>query len=103
MFSALGFYPVCPGTDEYVAGAPLFRKATLHFENGKKLTIEAPENSKENVYIDSMVWNGKNYTKNFFRHKDLLNGGTMHVSMSDRPNRDRGTKEEEAPYSFSGE
>src|SRR3712207_580316 len=103
VFSALGFYPVCPGTDEYVAGAPLFRKATLHLENEKKLTNEARKNRKENVYIAWRVRKRKNNTKTFFRHKDLLNGGTMHVRMSDRPNRDRGTKEEEAPYSFSGD
>lgn len=63
VFTALGFYPVCPGTDQYVMGAPLFKKATLHFENGKTLTINAPENSKDNFYIEAMKVNGQTYTK----------------------------------------
>ena len=64
VFSALGFYPVAPGTTQYVLGAPLFKKATLHFENGKSLVVNAPENSDKNIYIESMSFNGKNYTKN---------------------------------------
>ena len=64
VFSALGFYPVAPGTTQYVLGAPLFKKATLHFENGKNLVINAPANSDKNIYIESMTFNGKNYTKN---------------------------------------
>ena len=103
VFSALGFYPVCPGTDEYVMGAPLFKKATLHFENGNSLVIDAPNNSKENFYIDSMSFNGADHTKNYLRHEDLFKGGTIKVDMSNRPNLNRGTKEEDMPYSFSKE
>ena len=103
VFSALGFYPVCPGTDEYILGAPLFKKATLHFENGNSLVIDAPNNSKKNFYINSMNFNGTNYTKNYLRHEDLFKGGTIKVDMDNKPNQNRGTKEEDMPYSFSKE
>lgn len=103
VFSALGFYPVCPGTDEYVMGAPLFKKATLHFENGNSMVIDAPQNSKENIYIDGLQLNGKTYTKNYINHSDLQNGGTININMSNTPNKDRGTKADDAPYSFSNE
>ncbi len=103
VFSALGFYPVCPGTDEYIIGAPLFKKATLHFENGNSLVIDAPNNSKKNFYVNSMNVNGADYTKNYLRHENLLKGGTISVEMSNQPNQNRGTKEEDMPYSFSKE
>lgn len=103
VFSALGFYPVCPGTDEYVIGAPLFPKATLHFENGKSLVIDAAGNSAENLYIDSMTLNGATYTKNFLKHADVQQGGTIQFRMSPQPNKQRGTQPEDAPYSFSKE
>lgn len=101
VFSALGFYPVCPGANEYVVGAPLFKKATLHFENGNSLIIEAPDNSRKNCYIESMDLNGIIYTKNYLRHEELLKGGTIKVQMSSQPNVNRGMKEDEVPYSFS--
>ena len=101
VFSALGFYPVCPGTDEYIIGAPLFKKATLHFENGNSLVIDAPNNSKKKFYVNSMNVNGADYTKNYLRHENLLKGGTINVEMSNQPNQNRGTKEEDMPYSFS--
>lgn len=102
VFSALGFYPVCPGTDEYALGAPLFKKATLHFENGNRLVIDAPDNSDRNRYIRSLDFNG-NYTKNYLKHGELLKGGTLRVDMSAQPNLQRGTAEADAPYSFSKE
>ncbi|WP_085536133.1 GH92 family glycosyl hydrolase [Massilibacteroides vaginae] len=101
VFSALGFYPVCPGTDEYVMGAPLFKKATLHFENGKKFVINAPENNSKNVYMESVKLNGQNYTKNYLKHADLHNGGVLDVKMSDKPATNRGVNAEDFPYSFS--
>lgn len=101
VFSALGFYPVCPGTDEYIIGAPLFKKATFHFENGNSLVIDAPNNSKKKFYVNSMNVNGADYTKNYLRHENLLKGGTINVEMSNQPNQNRGTKEEDMPYSFS--
>lgn len=103
VFSALGFYPVCPGTDEYVLGSPLFRKATLHLENGRTLSIEAPDNSRENVYVKSLRWQGKNYTRNYLKHFDLLQGGRLVFGMDDHPATNRGTKPADFPYSFSNE
>jgi predicted alpha-1,2-mannosidase len=101
VFSALGFYPVCPGTDEYVTGAPLFKKAVLTFESGKQLVIQAPDNSKDNLYIQSMSLNGQNYTKNYLKHADLQNGGIIDIKMAENPNNSRGTQTEDFPYSFS--
>ncbi|MCE8627683.1 GH92 family glycosyl hydrolase [Bacteroides fragilis] len=103
VFSALGFYPVCPGTDEYVLGAPLFKKATLHFENGNNLVIDAPDNSKENLYIESLRMNGKESSRNYLKHDDLLKGGILKFKMGSQPNLNRGISEEDAPYSFSKE
>ena len=101
VFSAMGFYPVCPGTDEYILGAPLFKKATLHFENGKNLVITASDNSDTNRYVDEMRVNGTVYTKNYLKHNELLQGGVIDFKMTDRPNMQRGTQESDLPYSFS--
>ena len=101
VFSSLGFYPVCPGTSQYIIGAPLFKKATLHFENGKTLEINAPQNSAENIYIESMKLNGQTYTKNYLDYNDLMKGGVWYVEMGDTPNKTRGTQASDLPYSFS--
>ncbi|MDH6356572.1 GH92 family glycosyl hydrolase [Parabacteroides sp. PF5-9] len=101
VFSALGFYPVCPGTDEYIMGAPLFKKATLHLENGNKLEIDAPENDSRNKYIEAMTLNGQNWTRNYLKHGDLMKGATIQLKMSDRPNTSRGIQAADLPYSFS--
>ena len=103
VFSALGFYPVCPGTDEYVLGAPLFKKATLHLENGNNLVIDAPDNNENTMYIKSLQFNGDNYTKNYLKHGDLLKGGTIKCHMSRTPNLQRGIQPSDFPYSFSTE
>lgn len=103
VFSALGFYPVCPGTDQYVLGAPLFKNATVHFENGKTLEIKASQNSRTNLYIKDMKVNGAEYSKNYVTHSLLQNGGVVDCVMSDTPNMERGIGMEDAPYSFSGE
>lgn len=103
VFSALGFYPVCPGTDQYVLGAPLFKNATVHFENGKTLKIKAPQNSRTNMYIKDMKVNGAEYSKNYLTHSLLQNGGVVDCVMSDAPNTERGIGMADAPYSFSRE
>ena len=103
IFSALGFYPVCPALDEYVMGAPLFKKATIHLENGKTFEINAPENSADNIYIDNLKLNKKNYTRNYITHSDIMRGGKMDVTMSAKPNHKRGTATADRPYSFSNE
>ena len=101
VFSALGFYPVCPGTTQYVLGSPLFKKATLHLPNGRQMVINAENNGKNNVYIDSMDLNGKPYTRNYLEHSDLRKGGILDIEMGDKPNFRRGTDKEDYPYSFS--
>ena len=103
VFSALGFYPVCPGSDQYILGAPLFKKATVYLENGKDIVISAPENSDKNIYIDVMRVNGRDYTRNYLLHSELVNGSEVEIKMSDVPNMQRGTFEEDFPYSFTQE
>ncbi|MDJ1480731.1 GH92 family glycosyl hydrolase [Cytophagaceae bacterium YF14B1] len=101
VFSAMGFYPVCPGTQEYVLGSPLFRKVSMHLENGKTFTIEAPGNSDNNVYIQNCQLNGQEYNNTFIKHSDILQGGTLKLDMSNTPNQQRGTKPEQLPFSVS--
>lgn len=103
VFSALGFYPVCPGTDEYILGSPLFKEVTLNFENGKKMRLSAPTNNEDKRYVNSVKLNNVNHTKNYFTHKQLQNGGTVVYEMSGTPNKSRGTAEKDFPYSFSRE
>ena len=103
VFTALGFYPVCPGTNEYALGAPLFKKATLHMENGKTVVINAPENSDKNRYVGKMTLNGTDYTKNYITYEDLLKGSTIHFQMTDKPNTQRGTQDTDFPYSYTNE
>ncbi|MDR2497045.1 MAG: GH92 family glycosyl hydrolase [Tannerellaceae bacterium] len=103
VFTALGFYPVCPGTDQYVLGAPLFQRATLTFENGKTMRIDAADNGPHNLYVQSLELNGKAYSKNYLTHSDLHSGGSMLYRMSAEPNFSRGTQESDLPYSFSRE
>ena len=103
VFSAMGFYPVCPGSDEYILGSPLFEKMTVHLENGKSIQINAPGNSKSTRYIEEFRLNGKNYTRNYLRHQDLMDGARINLRMSDKPNTTRGTKSSDFPYSFSNE
>ena len=101
VFSALGFYPVCPGVNEYALGSPLFNKVTLHLENGKSFVLEAPDNAPERVYISEAAWNGVPYSKNYLRFEDVLNGGKLSLRMSAQPNMQRGIKTEDRPYSMS--
>jgi predicted alpha-1,2-mannosidase len=103
VFSALGFYPVAPGTGEYVFGSPLFKKVSLTLENGKKFEINAPANSSENVYVNQIKLNGKVYGKNYIRHNDLMKGGKLQFEMSAASNKLRGTLPESFPYSFSND
>ena len=103
VFTAMGFYPVAPATDEYVIGAPLFKKITVELENGKTISIEAPKNGKDNRYVDSIDLNGKSYSKNYFKYDELMKGAKINFDMSAEPNKKRGTKASDFPYSFSNE
>nr|WP_246474199.1 GH92 family glycosyl hydrolase [Arenibacter arenosicollis] len=103
VFSAMGFYPVCPGTDQYVLGTPLFQKTTLILENGKEININAPNNSTTNKYVNALTLNGKAYSKNWLSHQELVQGAVLNFDMSDTPNKNRGTKTEDFPFSLSNE
>ena len=103
VFSALGFYTVCPGTDEYVLGTPLFRNVTIDLENGKTLIIHAPNNNAKNRFVKAVKVNGITYDKNYLTHEILMNGGVVEFEMSQEPNKNRGTNPEAFPYSFSNE
>lgn len=101
ILSALGFYSVCPGTDEYVIGSPVFKKATITMENGKKFVINAPNNSSSNVYIQTARLNGNTYTKNYLTHSDIINGGEIYFEMGASPKKNRGTHPNDTPFSLS--
>lgn len=103
IFSALGFYPVCPASDQYVLGAPLFKKATLTLENGKQIIINAANNAEQNRFVEELKVNGKTYTKNWLSHAELMKGAVLNFSMSAKPNMKRGTTADAYPYSFSNE
>jgi predicted alpha-1,2-mannosidase len=99
IFSALGFYPVCPGSDQYVIGSPKTQEATIHLENGKTFCVKTMNLSDKNVYVKAIKLNGKKYEKHFIRHSDILQGGEMLFEMSNKPNRKSASYEK--PYSFT--
>ena len=103
IFSAMGFYPVCPATDQYVLGTPLFKKMTITLDSGKKLIINAPANSDDNKYVQSLLWNGKPVNTNWISHTELQKGGSLNWVMSNTPNKKRGVAPSAYPYSFSNE
>lgn len=103
VFSAMGFYPVCPTSGQYVLGTPLFKNITLHLENGKTLIINAPNNSENNKYISSMSFNQKLYNYNWISHTALTQGGVINFNMAAKPNKLRGINEIYFPYSLSNE
>lgn len=101
VLSALGIYSVCPGTDQYVLGSPMFRKVTIRMENGNEFVIQADGNDAGHVYIDSAELNGKPWSKNWISYSDIANGGILYLKMSNQPNFNRGTAEEDLPFSVS--
>ncbi|GAB2868229.1 GH92 family glycosyl hydrolase [Hymenobacter ruber] len=101
VFSALGFYPVCPASDQYVLGAPLFPRATLHLENGHDVVLNAPANNAANRYISQLKMNGQPYGHNWLSHGALQQGVTLDFDMVPAPATTRGTAAEDAPFSAS--
>ncbi len=101
VFSALGFYPVCPVTGEFAIGSPLFRNIKIKLFNGKTLFLKADNNNAENVYVNKVTINGVNLGKKYFTRQELQNGGTISYQMSARPNQKRGTSLSDFPYSLS--
>ncbi len=92
VFSAMGFYPVCPASDEYAVGAPLFKEVTIHLENGRKVEIRAEKNNAENRYIGRMTVDGKTEDSNFLSHSRMMQGQTISFDMQAEPNLSRGLK-----------
>ncbi len=101
VFSALGFYPVCPGSGEYAIGTPYFKHITLHMPAGNTTTIDAPQNSSANKYISSMTLNGQPWDKNYLKISDIKKGTKLIFNLSSQPNTTRGCTMNDAPYSFS--
>ena len=101
VFSAMGFYPVCPGTDQYVFGSPLFKRMELTMDDGNLLVIDAPGNSSSNTYVDRIRLNGSDHNLNYITHSYLQAGGRIEYTMSDTPNLVRGTGKESFPFSVS--
>ena len=103
VFSALGFYPVCPGSGEYAIGTPYFKQVKLHLYDGKIISIDAPQCSSANKYISSMTLNGQPWDKNYLKISDLKQGTSIVFNLSAQPNLSRGNTINAAPYSFSRE
>ncbi len=101
VLSAMGFYSVCPGTDQYVLGSPMFKKITISLENGKKFVINAKGNSSQNVYIADARLNNKLYNKNYLTYRDITKGGEFNLQMSATPNYKRGVEDADLPFSVS--
>ncbi|MBR4527714.1 MAG: GH92 family glycosyl hydrolase [Bacteroidaceae bacterium] len=101
IFTAMGFYPVCPGSDQYVLGAPYLPYVKLSLPNGNVLEIKAPKVSDRNRYVKKVRWNGQTYDKLYVCHEDLMQGGILEFDMSSSPNKSRGQKPESKPYSLS--
>jgi len=101
VFSSLGFYPVTPGTDQYVIGSPLFRRAILSLENGNTFTITSENNSVSNYYIQSTRLNRKKYAHNYIGFDDIQAGGEFVFNMAEKPSKNWGSKLENVPYSLS--
>ena len=101
VFSAMGFYPVCPASGQYALGTPLFKKMTVKLSDGRKIRIEAPENSETAFYVDGMKLDGKAYDKNYVTLEQLRGGADLFFEMSDPPNMKRGTSDEAKPYSMT--
>ena len=99
VFSALGFYPVCPGSNQYVIGAPYLDRMKLNLENGQSVLITRDSGSAP--YVGELRRNGVAYDRNYLTHDDLLSGLKLDFKMSEKPNMERGTKAEDAPYSLS--
>jgi predicted alpha-1,2-mannosidase len=101
VFSAMGFYPVAPGTGQYAIGSPLFKNVKLHLQNENIFEMKVPNNSNENIYIHAISRNQSTYNKNYITFKDLMDGATFSLEMSNQPNRKLRTGKESKPYSMS--
>jgi predicted alpha-1,2-mannosidase len=101
VFSAIGFYPVCPGSPVYEIGSPIFEKSVIRMDNSKEFTVIAHHVSAQSKYIQSAQLNGKPLQKAWFRHADIANGGTLVLEMGNKPNTQWGSSPDDAPPSMS--
>jgi len=101
VFSALGFYPVCSGSGQYVIGAPLFTKATLSLENGKQFVVKAPKNGPQNCYIQSARLGRKPFNRTWIGHDEIQNGGALTFTMGPAPQKEWGAGPDAVPFSMS--
>lgn len=101
VFSALGFYPVTPASDQYVIGSPLFDQITLKLENGKTMTIEATQDEATDYYIQSLQLNGKPIDRTFLTYPEIMQGGTLHFKMADQPDKRWATGKDSVPFSMT--
>jgi predicted alpha-1,2-mannosidase len=101
IFSSMGFYPVCPGSLEYVIGTPGLKKAVINLGGGKTFTIIANNLSDTNIYIQSATLDGRKYEKSYLRHEEIMRGGTLRFEMGPQPNKQWASAREDAPYSMS--
>ncbi|HHV02871.1 MAG: glycoside hydrolase domain-containing protein [Bacteroidales bacterium] len=100
VFSAMGLYPLCPGTDQYVLGVPYFKKMTIQLENGNVLIIEASRLTDRNIYVKEVKWNGKVLDTAFITHQQIMLGGALEFIMTSGPVRGRTFRKEKLPYSY---
>ena len=103
VFSAMGFYPVTPGTGQYAMGSPLFKNIKLHLQNGNTFEMKAANNSKENIYIDAILKNKTAHKKNYITYEEIMNGSIFSIEMSPNPNITLGTEKSSRPYSMTQE
>lgn len=101
VFSAMGFYPVTPGTGQYALGSPLFKNVKLHLQNGNIFEVQAPANSSENIFINGIQRNSKKYSENYITYEDILSGTKFYFQMSKTANKKRGIGKNARPYSLS--
>ncbi|WLT31078.1 GH92 family glycosyl hydrolase [Geothrix sp. PMB-07] len=100
LFGALGFYPVAPGSNEYVIGAPASREMAIAFEDGRRLVLRAPKLDAKNTYVQGITLNGRPWDKAYFRHEDLVKGGEIVYHMGPKPNKAWGTAPAARPYAL---
>ncbi len=100
VMSALGFYQVCPGQPIYSIGSPLFKRATIHLENGKQFIVKAEDYGRNNKYIQSAFLNDMPYSKSYFTHAALMNGGELQLAMGSRPNPTWASSDNDSPHSL---
>ncbi|MFL5808220.1 MAG: glycoside hydrolase domain-containing protein, partial [Flavisolibacter sp.] len=99
ILSSMGFYPVCPGTGEYVLGTPLFNEVKIKLENGKQFLIRAKRNSANAKYVTGTSLNGKPLTRSYLSHPDIMNGGVFEFTLSGTPGKNWGTSSADLPHS----